>query len=223
MYVDKATYKKYRATPELRRAAAEHIELTPGARDNFKYARMKFTAENRCPFLAADKLCSIQKQHGAEFLPKTCSRYPRALVRFDGDMQKALYLSCPEAARLVLMSAQLLPPQEAPRYEFPLEQFQNSSPPSSSALARQIRSFALDLVQDRAYPLWQRLFLLGTVCRRVDELTTAQQIAEIPQLLAQYATIVREGNLRPHLDGIPARPGLQLDLVLRAHSAALPG
>jgi len=216
MYVDKATYKKYRATPALRRAAAEHIELNPGARDNFRYARMKFTPDNRCPFLAEDKLCSIQKQHGGEFLSKTCSRYPRALVRFDGSMQKALYLSCPEAARLVLMSPQLLPPHDAPRYQqFRLEQSQNSIPLSSSALVRPLRSLALDLLQDPTYPLWQRLFLLGTVCRRVHELTAAQQTAQIPQLLSQYATIAREGSLRPHLDGIPARPGLQLDLVLK--------
>jgi lysine-N-methylase len=214
MYVDKATYKKYRAAPELRRAAAEHIELIPGARDNFRYARMKFTADNRCPFLATDKLCSIQKQHGSEFLSKTCSRYPRALVRFEGSIQKALYLSCPEAARLVLMSPQLLPPHDAPRYEPPLEQSRNLAP-GSSALVRSLRRFALDLLQDRAYPLWQRLFLLGTVCRRVHELTAAQQTPQVPQLLAQYATIAREGSLRPHLDGIPARPGPQLNCVLK--------
>jgi len=215
VYVDKAAYKKYRATPALRRAATEHIELNPGARDNFKYARMKFTADNRCPFLASNKLCSIQKQHGDEFLSKTCARYPRALVRFDGKLQKALYLSCPEAARLVLLSPQLLPPQDAPRYhEFPLEQSQNSDS-GSSALVRQMRSFALDLLQDRTYPLWQRLFLLGTVCRRVHELTAAQQTTQIPQLLAQYATMILEGKLRPHLAGIPARPGLQLDLALK--------
>ncbi len=216
MYVDKATYKRYRATPALRRAAAEHIELNPGASDNFQYARMKFTADNRCPFLAADRLCSIQKQHGGEFLPKTCSRYPRALVRFDGAMQKALYLSCPEAARRVLMSPQLLPPPDAPHYQqFRLEQAQNSTPPSAATLARQMRSFALDLLQDRTYPLWQRLFLLGFVCRRVHELTAAQQSTQVPQLLARYATIIREGNLRSHLEGIPPRPGLQLDLVMR--------
>jgi lysine-N-methylase len=78
-----------------------------------------------------------------------------------------------------------------------------------------MRNFALDLLQDRTYPLWQRLFLLGTVCRRVHELTVAQQTTQIPQLLAQYATMILEGKLRPHLDGIPARPGPQLDLVLR--------
>ena len=214
MYVDKATYKKYRATTELRHAAAEHIELVPGARDNFRYARMKFTAENRCPFLAADKLCNIQKQHGDDFLPKTCSRYPRALVRFEGSIQKALYLSCPEAARLVLISPQLLPPPDTPRYEFPLSQSQNLAL-SSSALARPLRRFALDLLQDRSYPVWQRLFLLGTVCRRIHELTAAQQTTRIPQLLAQHATMILEGCLRPHLDGIPARPGPQLDAVLK--------
>jgi lysine-N-methylase len=216
VYLDKATYKKYRATPSLRWAAAEHIELNHEAPDNFKYARIKLKADSRCPFLTTENLCSIQKEHGAEFLSKTCARYPRALVRFEGRMQKALYLSCPEAARLVLLSPQLLPSQEAPRYqEFTLQPSHSSVTLDTAALTRRMRGFALDLLQDRTYPLWQRLFVLGIVCRRVHELTEAQKTSAIPELLGQYATMIQEGDLRSHLDAIPARPGLQLDLVLQ--------
>jgi lysine-N-methylase len=219
-YVDKATYKKYRATPSLRRAAAEHIERYVEARDNFRFARIKFTAEGRCPFLTPNKLCSIQQEHGAEFLSQTCSRYPRALVCFEGSLQKGLYLSCPEAAKLVLLSPELLPKRDAQPYrEFTsqptkLEVIKDGSP-GGNGLNRAVRGFALDLLQDQTYPLWQRLFVVGIVCRRVTELTTAREESEVGQLLSNYARMILEDGLRSHLDGIPARPALQLDLVFQ--------
>lgn len=213
MYVDKATYKKYRATPSLRPATAEHIRINPDAHSNFQYARMQFPADGRCPFLADDNLCDIQKQYGSEFLSETCARYPRSLVRFDGRMQKAFYLSCPEAARIVLLNPQLLPSDGVRYQQFLAEE--SSRKASSAADPLQLRAFALDLLQDETYPLWQRIFVLGIVCRRAHELTIAQQTAQIGSLLAQYATMLEQGSLRPHLDNIPARPGLQLDLVLQ--------
>ena len=215
IFVDKATYKKYRATPALRQAASEHIKINPDARNNFQYARLKFPDGGGCPFLADDSLCSIQKRFGSEFLSKTCARYPRALARFDGRMQRALYLSCPEAARTVLFHTQLLP-SDGPRYrQFVLEEAAPVAPPAADFLVRQLRAFALDVLQDETYPVWQRLFVLGIVCRRVHELTTAQQTTKICSLLAQYATMLREGALHSPLDNVPARPGLQLDLVLQ--------
>ena len=215
MYVDKATYKKYRATPSLRQAAGEHIEINPDARNNFQYARIKFPASNRCPFLADDNLCNIQKEHGSDFLSKTCARYPRALARFDGKMQRALYLSCPEAARIVLLNPQLLPAHEGRYQQFVAEGLRQITSSAADMAARQLRAFALDLLQDETYPLWQRMLVLGVISRRTHELTAAQQTAQVSSLLAQYATMLREGSLRPHLDNIPARPGLQLDLVLQ--------
>jgi lysine-N-methylase len=208
VFVDKSTYKKYRANPLLRQLTAEHMDRVPESRNTFQYARIRLQ-ENRCPFLAADKLCSIQKRHGAEFLSKTCARYPRALVRFDGRLQKALLLSCPEAARLVLLSPQLLSAVES------LEDSQNSSPPEKPSLAHHLRCLALGVLQDRSYPLWQRLFVLGIVCRRIQDFTAAQRTAEVPQLIAQYAEMIMQGQLRPHLDGIAVRPEPQLDFVMR--------
>jgi lysine-N-methylase len=208
--VDKATYKKYRATPSLRRLASRYIELNSRGRDNFKYARIKLDPNRTCPFLDPDQLCHIQKQHGADFLSKTCSRYPRALAQFNGRPLQALFLSWPEAARLVLLSPRLLSADDD--RDFPLENSQTLA--GLQPLSLQLRSFAVQLLQDRAYPLWQRLFVLGIVCRRIHELTASQQMSRVPQLIGQYAEMMAQGLLRPHLDGIPPRPGLQFDLVL---------
>ncbi len=216
VYVDKATYKKYLATPALRRSTSGHLQLSQPSRDNFKFALIKFKDGTGCPFLTPNRLCGIQVQYGAEFLSKTCARYPRALVRFEGRLQRALYLSCPEAARLVLLSPQLLPVEEGVRYRnFRLENSQIPGQTASLALSQQIRSFALLLLQDRTYPLWQRLFLLGIVCRRVRDFVGPEKACQASQVLAQYAEMIAEGSLRATLDGVPARPAMQLAFVLQ--------
>jgi lysine-N-methylase len=227
VYVDKASYKKYRATPKLRPAALVHIEVNPEAHNNFEHARVKLQPDGRCPFLSAGDLCNIQLQYGAEYLSQTCARYPRTLVRFDGRIESGLYLSCPEAARLVLLNPQLLPAPDQNqdqstgqeksglRYrKFRLEDAHDAVCLDPADASRRLRAFTLDLLQDRTYPLWQRLFLLGTVCRRSHELIAKRSLFKIPQLLAQYATIIADGGLRAGLDGIPPRLDLQLGLVL---------
>jgi lysine-N-methylase len=223
VYVDKASYKKYRATPKLRPATLVHIEVNPGAHNNYEFARVKLQPDGRCPFLSAGDLCSIQVQHGAEYLSQTCARYPRTLVRFDGQIEKALYLSCPEAARLVLLNPQLLvgtdqgkdEEKSGPYRKFRLDDAHDAVCLDHAEASRRLRAFTLDLLQDRTYPLWQRLFLLGTVCRRSHELIAKKSLFKIPQLLAQYATMITDGGLRASLDGIPPRIDLQLGLVLQ--------
>ena len=208
VYVDKATYKKYHSTPALRQLTAEHLERTSESRDDFKYGRIRLVADNRCPFLDADGLCQIQKKYGAVFLSKTCTRYPHACTRFGGRLQKGLLLSCPEAARLVLLSPQLLASES-------LETAKKEPVADDHSLPHQLRCFALGLLQDRSYPVWQRLFVLGIVCRRIMELGASKRAVEVPQLIGQYASMVMQGQLRDHLDGIPAQPTEQLDLVVR--------
>lgn len=212
--MDKTTYKKYRATPSLRQAAKALIQINPAARDNFQFATVKVTSDHRCPFLTTENLCSIHVRHGEGLLSKACRQYPRVLTRFGGKTQKALFLSCPEATRLVLLSSQLLPAPERPLYRCvsSLEE-EDCTEAALHLTMRHLRTMALDLLQDRSYPLWQRLFLLGIICRRVRESPPGQARWKVPQLLSQYATIISEGRLRPHLDGIPSRPEPQLGLV----------
>ncbi|MDE7322672.1 MAG: flagellin lysine-N-methylase [Lachnospiraceae bacterium] len=57
-----------------------------------------------CPFWGIDRLCSMQKKHGAEYMPAVCVQFPRQLYNLDFFCEETLYLACPEAARLFLVS-----------------------------------------------------------------------------------------------------------------------
>lgn len=57
-----------------------------------------------CPFWGFDHLCKIQKKYGTAYMPTVCIQFPRQLYNLDFFCEETLYLACPEAARLFLVS-----------------------------------------------------------------------------------------------------------------------
>ena len=58
-----------------------------------------------CPFWGFDRLCRMQKKRGTDYMPAVCIQFPRQLYNLDFFCEETLYLACPEAARLFLVSA----------------------------------------------------------------------------------------------------------------------
>ena len=58
-----------------------------------------------CLFWGTDHLCSIQKKHGVSYMPMVCTQFPRQLYNLKFFCEETMYLACPEAARLFLVSA----------------------------------------------------------------------------------------------------------------------
>lgn len=77
----------------------------------------------RCPFWGNDRLCSIQKKHGEEYMPAVCVQFPRQLYNLSFFCEETLYLACPEAAKLFLAYADSDKPfeyhiiEDEPEYE----------------------------------------------------------------------------------------------------------
>jgi len=217
--VDQATYEKYRSAPAFQARMRHLLPLTDASES--RYARIRLTASYTCPFLSPNRLCGIQQEHGEFYLPDICANYPRLTQRIDGLRETTLLLSCPEAARLVLLNPKLTPSDDAatgnlPRYH----RFSRmgSEPARANGSPHQffweVREFTLLLLRDRAYPLWQRLFLLGMFCMRLRDITRSQQLDLTPQLLHEFAEFIGNGTLRPAMDGMPVQTAPQLQAVL---------
>ncbi len=224
--VDKATYQKYQATPALQKMLSESLVLT-NKRDDSKFAAIHQVSSSDCPMHLSDGLCRIHKEFGEAYLSKTCATYPRVSRRVDGLFEHALLLSCPEAARLVLLDPQLLPRKkgctEENRYAPFLVMTDEGNPEQADPMRFfwDGREFSLLLVQDHSYPLWQRLFILGMLCKRWDAITADPRAGSISKLLREYAEIVSRGQLRSAMDGIPVRPEAQVKMVLEVVSFQL--
>jgi lysine-N-methylase len=214
--VDRAAYEKYQSIPAgpLRVLLDENIVRTQEAANPRQFARIRMPDSLRCPLLTPERLCRIHAELGEEFLCHTCATYPRIASRIDNCEEVALSLSCPEAARLVLLDPAL--PVTGPARAFnPLWHNLDASGRSPLPFFWPIREHVVALLRDRAYPLWQRLFLLGSLCRRLDAAARGETGRGIGSVLRDFHAAIARGSLRAAMEKIPADPALQLDMVLQ--------
>lgn len=214
--IDQPAFEKYQAVPAgpLRILLDENIVLTPDSLHPLHYARFRMLPSFQCPMLTEERLCRIHAELGEEFLCRTCATYPRIVSSIDNLEEKALSLSCPEAARLVLLDPELMTPKAGHEYQITWD----DSPHGERTLLPffwPIREFVFTLIRDRAYPLWQRLFLLGSFCRRLDAVARGEADRGVADVLRDFPAAVAAGKLRAAMETIPADLPMQLDMVLR--------
>lgn len=78
-----------------------------------------------------------------------------------------------------------------------------------------IREFVVRLAVKREYPLWKRLFLLGTFCRRLEAIARGEHKRTVPDFLRDFSAAVDSGTLNGAMECIRPDPATQLDMVLR--------
>jgi lysine-N-methylase len=212
--IDQATYEKYRTHEALKSVVGSLIVLNTNAPSVSDYAR----------FLDDQHLCSIHTQLGPDMLSVTCATYPRAIQPTAANPDAALNLSCPEAARLVLLDPMLLGPTpwplRLPRAYAAIWQ-DDGTRAQPGEIRLNIRDFVLTLLSDRRYPIWQRLYLLGPMVRRLKTLAGATPLTDsceanprlVAHILADSARTAAGQRLQSVMDDLAAQPSDQLQLV----------
>ena len=222
--VDQAANDKFRILPPspLRTLIDANLLRTPQGDDSSKpatFATFRMTASKACPLLSEDRLCRIQTELGEAFLPRECATFPRIVYSIGDIEEKALALSCPEAARLVLLNPDLLnlrgPVISEPLCSQPQELDSAEGTGSLQPWFRFIRESVIGLVLNRTLPLWQRLFLLGVFCRRLDSIVEGELKCSVPAFLRDFEAAVASGILPNAIETLPADLSQQLDVVLR--------
>lgn len=236
--VDEAAWNKFQALPQspLQLLMTSSVVLTesPDIPTPTVFGKLRMTAENQCPLLTEDRLCRIHAALGSQLLPHICDVYPRFISSHHGANETSLALSCPEAARLVLLTPNLLSldpvsPARNPSLDEPAASLDQAplNPSVDSSHPRQwfypIRNTILDLVRNRADPFWQRLFRIGLLCRRLDAIPAPESHFNIEELLADHQAEAANGSMCGSMPASipisgasrPTDPKAQLDIVLR--------
>jgi lysine-N-methylase len=264
--VDQQTYEKYRQLPPGPLRSLIDVTVIGPAPDTeappvATFAKIQMSDGNRCPMLLQNGLCRIQSEVGESFLSHVCATYPRTLHFIDRVPEKSLSLSCPEAARLVLLDPELFAADLSQQDEEETGRLsQNSagefSPdggavPAAPVMADQgpsegekpavpanhssrttgtplllsnfwaIRATVLSLVRNRDNPLWQRLFLLGILCRRLDAIAKGELHRGVSEFLRDFEATVATGALKVAMEALPLDRTSQLDVVLRLAGSML--
>ena len=99
---DKDTVSKYRKSPdlEIRTITAESVQVLK--KSHAVWARVKLENGQPCNFMDENQLCKVHASMGPSALSQTCATYPRSAVSYKTELNHSLYLSCPEATRLLL-------------------------------------------------------------------------------------------------------------------------
>jgi lysine-N-methylase len=84
-----------------------------------------------------------------------------------------------------------------------------------------LRIFIISLLQNRSYPLWQRLVVLGLFCRKLDQLLLEAKAQEIPALIGTYSDYVHNGSFRQEMENITDAVTVQMELMKEAADARL--
>lgn len=106
--IDEKTYKKYKKVkqPAMKKRLDKELVVRKGGTAECM-AKIKLK-NNRCAFLGKDNLCDVYRELGEDYLSETCKVYPRNLNQLGEQVEISLALSCPEAARKILLSKEAI-------------------------------------------------------------------------------------------------------------------
>lgn len=196
--IDKETYKRYQKVdhPELvSRFKTDIIVRNKENRTESNYANTRHNQETGdCSFLEGG-LCTIQAKLGEEYLSRTCATYPRRIYEVNGSKEISATLSCPEAARMVLLNPDGI-------------EFTYISAPTASNMSPELRVktdlkiaseitrnywdlrvAAIQIVQNRQFSVEHRLMLLAVLADRIDE---HQQ--PVPEIIESFHNEIENGG-----------------------------
>jgi len=221
VHIDKRTYAKYQNCSDSQLGSSLHtlITINEKAPNDDDYAKIVLNGV-ACPFLS-EGLCSIQVRLGEEYLSNMCATYPRVTNRVGDVLHRSLDLSCPEAARVLLLNPEPIEFDEAELSDAyirlasvpALDTSCQRESPDRYRFFRAVRRMVISLLQSRSYPLWRRLFLLGCFCAKLDE-TVAASGWDHADVLQAYVDNLNNDASGDLLTSSRMDPTAQLETVL---------
>jgi lysine-N-methylase len=219
--VDQHTYEAYQRSedPELGPALHSLVVINTENATANNYARITLSGSS-CPFLT-EGLCAIQKKLGEEYLSIMCAAYPRVMNLVDDVVQRSLDLSCPEAARVVLLDPSPMEFDEEDGAQHDSRSGQLSVLSTADASSdkpyryfREIRSLMVWLLQNRDYSVWKRLAILASLCDQLQAAAATDGHSQTPEILDACRDAVERGVFDEALNSHRAQPAAQLSVVL---------
>jgi len=220
--LDKNTYERYQgfSSEGLGAVVSQFVIVNPPHQSEELYGQIRRTSSGWCPFFGTDRLCSIQKEYGNHLLSATCSIYPRSLSVVAGRLEGSLSLSCPEAARNVLLIpdfmhcvSDLYSGEFRTDNSFRLAGNRDGSNAKSHSIFLPLRNILFDIVRDRSRPLWNRLLMIGHLCKGVDALDAKQEEAKLLSNLRSLGQLSNNPLLQAEIDDLPSNPRLRLETI----------
>ncbi len=153
---------------------------------------------------------------GERFLPNVCAVFPRHLRSCGHHMEMSASVSCPEIARLAIQNSTGINFIESEYDRKSIKKLRAATVAESfqrHQAADALSTFSMHLVKDRRFELWERLMLLGVLCKEAEGLHGQGLLNEIIPLIALFTRHAQTGFFTEILKKAPLLPSLQLQIV----------
>lgn len=175
--IDKSSFREYYKVKdqELKKMFQKNLYNNDNySSDNIDYGKMKLKSQKRCPFLDDDNYCIIHSKLGEGYLSNVCTSFPRILNIVDGVYEMTLDVSCPEAARMILLNEEgialeynkIILGKHIVSSEINTKNKECKGTPLM--YYNEILEKSIEIIKDRNYVIEQRLYMLGQF---IDELS----------------------------------------------------
>lgn len=216
--IDSDTYKKYDSINDLslKNLIKNNIKKS-SSKDRFKYGHISLTCKNECPFLDKDKMCSIHLNLGEEFLSNTCYIYPRVINEYNNTYEKSLSLSCPEAARKILMNEKGI--EFNYNYEpentrgFVSKRITPDYNKENNLILWDLRALSIAIIQKRELHIEDRLILLGIFSSKIKEASSGSKKGNLVKILDEFKLFLEQEDLTSILHGLNGNSKIKIDLT----------
>lgn len=192
--IDKVTFKQYYKVKdvEMKRMFQKNVHNNEYCQsEDVDYGRVKLKSGKRCAFLDEENYCMIYSKIGEEYLSNVCTCFPRILNKVDGCYEKTLDVSCPEAARIILLKEEGVEFEDsyevlgkhiiASDIDTKAKQFSNSP----VKYFKEIREISIKIIKNRKLDLSQRLYILGEFMSELEE-EIEKNYKNVPRFIKQY-------------------------------------
>lgn len=168
---DKKDYLRLRrldAPPALRERLDQEVRrVRKEDRGDKTYGIFKISPNSPCPFLGEDALCDIQRACGHGALPEVCKAYPR---RTDYTSAAKEYFLSPSCEGVLHQLWDLPGGVEFVEEPLPKAAWRSGFIPQTENLLlyfAPVRGAFIDVLQNRAMPLTERILCLGVLIQRL--------------------------------------------------------
>nr|WP_302597630.1 flagellin lysine-N-methylase [uncultured Cellulosilyticum sp.] len=187
--IDEATFKKYKKVkdPVMKKRFDKELVAKGASVEHAAKIKLK---NNRCAFLSKEGWCDIFTQLGESYLSETCTLFPRTFNEVGEHVEYSIALSCPEAARMILLNEAgfKLEGVEAPNHykvsgKLPINE---KKPQKWQDYLLEIRSILMGLIQNRNKCFFERFSDVEDFLLKLDSVSRKQSVKEIQNLLVAY-------------------------------------
>ena len=167
--IDKTTFRQYYKVKDadMKKMFQKNVHNNEYCTsDDIDYGQVKLKGSKRCPFLDDKNYCVIHSKLGEDYLSNVCTSFPRITNKVDGLYELSLDVSCPEAARILLLKEEGIEFEERkePLGKHIVSVEINTKDKDNNPLVEHfnaMRELSIKIVQNRNYSIDERLYMLG--------------------------------------------------------------